>query len=333
MTEQFFPLPRLGRRARLRRALGAAITDGFFGGAARTGRFLPFAHPRLHGVRVERDVPYRHSGREAHLLDVYRPADDAAGPRPCVFYVHGGAFRVLSKDTHWIFGLVYARRGFVVVNVNYQLAPEGPFPAAIEDVSAAWQWLVRNAERLGVDLSRVVVAGESAGANLAMGLTLATTMQREEAFARDAFGTNVTPRAVVAACGIFETSRPDRFAASHVFFRDRFEELTDAYLGNQRVSERLLDFADPIRPFERGGPFARPLPPVFLPCGTWDHLLVDSRRMHAALLRAGSVDARLGEYARGPHAFHAFVVTPAARACWRDTFAFLEASGAMGRAA
>jgi acetyl esterase len=216
-----------------------------------------------------------------------------------------------------------------VVNINYQLAPKGPFPAAVEDVSSAWQWLVENAARLEIDLSRVVVAGESAGANLSMALTLATTMEREESFARDVYATQVVPKAVVAACGIFETTRPERFSSSHVFFRDRFEEVTDAYLGGQRVPERLLDFADPIRPLERGDRLARGLPPVFLPCGTWDHLIVDSRRMHDALVKAGSHGSKLGEYARGPHAFHAFVFAPSARACWRDTFAFLQANGAM----
>ena len=96
-----------------------------------------------------------------------------------------------------------------------------------------------------------------------------------------------------------------------------------------RLPERLLDFADPLAPIERGEAFVRPLPPMFLPCGTWDHLLDDSRRLHAALVRAGSTGSRLGEYARGPHAFHAFVFTPAARACWRDTFSFLGLHGAM----
>lgn len=326
---RFFERQRLGLRASARRRLGAALTDGFFGVAARSSRLLPLAHPALHRVLVERDVPYRPTGRREHTLDVYRPASPPDGPRPCVVYIHGGGFRVLSKDTHWLFGLAYARRGFVVVNVNYHLAPARPFPAAVEDVAAAWQWLVANAGRLEIDLGRVVVAGESAGANLSMALTLAATMPREESFARDVFSTNVVPRAVVAACGIYEVSRPSRFSGTHVFFRDRLEEVSDAYLGGVRVPARLLDFADPLAPLERGDRPARPLPPVFLPCGTWDHLLDDSRRLHRALQGLGSTGSRLGEYARGPHAFHAFVFTPAARACWRDTFEFLGAHGAM----
>jgi acetyl esterase len=329
MTSRFIERQRLTTRERLRRSLGAAITDGFFGAAAESSRWLPIAQPRFHGVRVERDVPYRPTGRVEHTLDVYRPTKESTGPSPCVLYVHGGGFRVLSKDSHWLFGLAYARRGFVVASVNYRLAPSHPFPAAIEDVSAAWQWLVANAARLEIDPARIVVAGESAGANLAMSLTLATTMRRSESFARDAFDTGVVPRAVVAACGLFDVSRPERFASSHVFFRDRIEEVTDAYLGGQHLPEALLDFADPVRPLERGDVPARPLPPVFLPCGTWDVLIDDSRRLHRALVAAGSTRSRFEAYARGPHAFHAFVFTPAARACWRDTFAFLDDAGAL----
>lgn len=316
--------PRLSLSERVRRGLGAAVTDGFFWGAAKGAGALPIARPSVHGVEVEKDVPYRRTGRVEHTLDVYRPVG-ASGPLPIVFYVHGGGFRVLSKDTHWVFGLAYARRGYLVVNVNYHLAPAHPFPAAVIDVSAAWQWLVANAERLGGDLSRVVAAGESAGANLSAALTLMTTYERPEGFARDVFATGVVPRAVVAACGIYDVSRPERFAGEGQFVRDRLEEVTDAYLHGVKLRDRAtLDLADPVVALERNGAPSRPLPPFFLPCGTWDVLLGDSHRLHAALLGQGSKMSEVREYPRGPHAFHAFVVTPQARACWKDTFAFLD---------
>jgi acetyl esterase len=316
--------PRLSLPARVRRSLGAAITDGFFWGTAKGAGLMPIARPSAHGVEVEKDVPYRRTGRREHTLDLYRPAG-ASGPLPVVFYVHGGGFRFLSKDTHWIFGLAYARRGYLVVNVNYHLAPAHPFPAAVTDVSAAWQWLVANAARLGGDLSRVVVAGESAGANLVTSLTLMTTYQRSEDFARDAWATGVVPRAVVAACGLYDVSRPERVAGQGVYVRDRLEEVTDAYLHGVKLSDRrTLELADPVVALERGDAPARPLPPFFLPCGTWDVLLEDSYRLHAALVRQGSSASEVREYRRGPHAFHAFVVTPQARACWKDTFSFLD---------
>ncbi|MFT3707526.1 MAG: alpha/beta hydrolase [Archangium sp.] len=318
--------PSLGLGARVRRHVGAAITDGFFFGAATSARWLPIAQPIVHGVRVERNIAYRDTGKTQHTLDLYRPRKASSGPLPIVLYFHGGGFRFMSKDTHWVFGLVYARRGYLVVNVNYHLAPDRPFPAAVEDASAVWQWLVQNAERIGGDLSRVVVAGESAGANLSAALTLMTHTRRPESFAREAFDTKVTPKAVVAACGIFDVSHPERFSDHHVYFRDRVDEVADAYLhGAEFEHEHTLDLADPLRGFERLSTTERPLPPFFLPCGTWDMLLDDSRRLAVELRRLGSKNTEAREYPRGPHAFHAFVLTPSALRCWKDTFAFLDA--------
>ncbi|MFO0596934.1 MAG: alpha/beta hydrolase [Myxococcaceae bacterium] len=316
--------PRLEFAAQVRRHVGAALTDGFFLGAATSARYLPVAHPRVHNVTVERDLAYRDTGRAEHRLDLYRPRD-AKGPLPIVLYIHGGGFRFMSKDTHWVFGLVYARRGYLVVNVNYTLAPQHPFPAAVEDISAAWQWLVANAGRLGGDLSRVVVAGESAGANLAASLALMTHVRREESWARDAFDTNVVPKVVVAACGLFDVSHPERFSHHGTYFRDRVEEVTDAYLhGVHLEDERTLELADPVVGYERLAQVDRPLPPFFLPVGTWDSLKPDTHRLATALRRLGSQSTEAREYARGPHAFHAFVLTPTALRCWKDTFAFLD---------
>lgn len=299
------------------------MTDAFFRGMGLGVGALPVARPERYGVTVEKDVPYRDTGLVEHRLDVYRPPAQH-GLLPVVFYIHGGGFRILSKETHWVFGLAYAREGYLVVNVNYRLAPRYPFPAAVIDVAAAWQWLVANAARLGADLSRVVVAGESAGANLSTGLTMMSAWERPESFARDVFSAGVVPRAVVAACGIYEVSRPERFSHHGLFLRDRIGEITDAYLGGVRLDEpRTLELADTVVGLERAPAPSRPLPAFFLPCGTWDLLLGDTHRMHRALLDHGATRSEAREYPRGPHAFHAFVMAPLARRCWGDTFDFL----------
>ena len=91
--------PSRGLTARLRRRLGAAVTDGLFLGAAKGAGWLPVASPRFHNVAVEKNIAYRHTGRDAHRLDLYRPTN-ATGPLPIVLYIHGGGFRFMSKDTH-----------------------------------------------------------------------------------------------------------------------------------------------------------------------------------------------------------------------------------------
>ncbi|MCS6798366.1 MAG: alpha/beta hydrolase [Myxococcota bacterium] len=316
---------RRGLRDRLRRRVGAVLVDGFFESAARLGRLHPLARPERHGVEVIRDIPYRATGSPAHRLDVWRPRD-RAGLLPCVLYLHGGGFRILSKDSHWIMGLAFARRGYVVLMPNYRLAPAHPFPAAPEDAAAAWSWLLREAPRYGGDPSRVIVAGESAGANLATVLAVSACWSRPEPYARLVYETGVVPRAVVAACGLLQVSDPDRFARRKphlpAWLRDRIDEVHDAYLARSRAEMR--DLADPLCILERAGPPDRPLPPFFAPVGTADPLLDDTRRL-AEALRVRGVPGEARYYPGEAHAFHAFVARRAARRCWLDTYRFLDA--------
>ncbi|HJL14729.1 MAG TPA: alpha/beta hydrolase [Sandaracinaceae bacterium LLY-WYZ-13_1] len=312
----------------LRRRAGAVLVDSFFSGASRLGRMHPLARPERHGVEVIRDVAYAEEGaHERHRLDVYRPSD-GPGPWPTVFYVHGGGFRILSKDTHWIMALSFARRGYLVFNVGYRLAPKHPFPAAVEDVAAAYRWMARHGAEYGADLRRLAVAGESAGANLATALTLAATYRRAEPFAAGVFETGVVPRAVLPACGIFQVSDVDRFARRKPgfprFLRDRLEEVERGYLGREPTRHGpTIDFADPLRWLERAEPPDRPLPPFFLPVGTKDPLLDDTRRL-AAAVRAHGAEAEDRYYEGEVHAFHAFPFLRSSRRCWSHTFAFLE---------
>ena len=315
---------------RWRRRAGAFVVDSFFSGVSRLGRLHPQARPERHGVEVIRDVVYGSGARREHKLDVYRPKNanqgSNGGGRPAVLYVHGGGFRILSKDTHWIMALAFARRGYVVFNVDYRLAPEHPFPCAIEDVCDAYAWVAAHAAEHGADPSRLILAGESAGANLCASLALAACYERPDPWAQRVYATGVVPRAVVAACGIHQVSDPQRFGRRKPIPRmlaDRIEEVADAYLGGATCAEETLDFADPLLHYERGHAPHRALPAFFLPVGTADPLLDDTRRLARALETLGAVaEAR---YYRGePHAFHAFVVRPNAKQCWQDTYEFLD---------
>lgn len=318
--------PPLNPGQRLRRALGAAVTDGFFWGSSQTVRFLPVSRPRLHGVERLRNLSYLGSGGPSgeHLCDVWRPRGTRSGDRlPVVLYIHGGGFRFLSKDTHWPFALLFAREGHVVVSINYRLAPKHPYPAAISDVCDAWRWLVHNVARFGGDPTRIAIAGESAGANLVTALTLATVEPRPEPFARAVYELGVVPRASLPACGVLQVTDPERFNFSSSFLHDRIAEVTDAYLHGARVPRAWgFGLADPLVTLEQSARTARPLPPFFITCGTWDVLIDDSQRLERALQRLGATTvARY--YPREPHAFHAFVFTPHALEAWRETYRFL----------
>jgi acetyl esterase len=101
------------------------------------------------------------------LARVYRP-DPNDESLPVLLYFHGGGWVIANLDTYDSSCRAIANEsGYLVVSVAYRQAPEHPFPAAVDDAFAAYQWLVDNAETLGGDASRIAVGGESAGGNLA----------------------------------------------------------------------------------------------------------------------------------------------------------------------
>ncbi|MBP2582610.1 acetyl esterase/lipase [Streptomyces sp. PvR006] len=112
-----------------------------------------------HVVPAESPVPVR----------VYRPH----GARGAVIWLHGGGFFMGDLDTeHPWAGRIAASSGAVVILVGYRLAPEHPYPAALDDAYAVLEWAAGHAAALGVEPDRIAVGGHSAGANLAAAVTL-----------------------------------------------------------------------------------------------------------------------------------------------------------------
>jgi acetyl esterase/lipase len=98
---------------------------------------------------------------------LYAPADDASGPLPGFVFFHGGGMVGGSIETHDRIAAALAQvTGCRLVSVEYRLAPEHKFPAAIEDAIAATRWVSAQAASLGIDATRLVVGGDSAGATL-----------------------------------------------------------------------------------------------------------------------------------------------------------------------
>ena len=118
---------------------------------------------------VVTDHRFESAGGRMVSLRLYTPQarqEDALAPG--LLFLHGGGWVVGSIETHdSITAALALRAGVVVASVDYALAPEHPYPAAIEDVEAAALWLVDHAGRLGVDAARIAIGGDSAGGNLA----------------------------------------------------------------------------------------------------------------------------------------------------------------------
>lgn len=313
-------------KRRLLNKANAIIARGFFGSISRLGRLHPQANPAKHGVEVIEDIEYQRTGNPRHRLDIYRPID-RKGPLPIVMYVHGGGFNLLSKDTHWLMGLAFARAGYLVFNVDYRLAPQDPFPAAVSDTCAALEWIAEHGEGYGGDLSRLVVAGESAGGNLATALTICCCYRRAEPFAQRVFATGLVPTVVAPACAPLQVTNPGRLNRRRKLPRwvnALLEGMRDSYLfGLRDPTPSELDLADPLHVFERKERPDRPLPGFFVPIGTRDPLLDDTRRLERAL-RSMGVECEARYYEGEPHAFHALVWRRQAKRCWREQLAFMD---------
>lgn len=99
---------------------------------------------------------------------IYTPVAAGSGPQPCLLFFHGGGFVCGSLDVYDGFCRMIAEMsGVKVIAVAYRLAPENPFPAAVNDATASLRWLVANAATYKFDVGRIAVGGDSAGGNLA----------------------------------------------------------------------------------------------------------------------------------------------------------------------
>ena len=130
-------------------------------------QFCQFAGPKIVAIGKSEDI--KMPGPAGPLgLRVYTPVAAGGAALPAILYLHGGGFVVGDLDCYDGLCRTFANEsGCRVISVDYRLAPEHPFPAAVDDCFAAFQWVQTNASDLSVDPNRLAVAGDSAGGNLA----------------------------------------------------------------------------------------------------------------------------------------------------------------------
>ena len=133
-------------------------------GAAKNDRIRDAAIPLPDGITECRNISYGSHGTD-NLLDVYYPKGTAQ-PLPTIVSIHGGGYVYGSKEIYRRYGMDMARRGFAFVNFNYRLAPKWKFPTPLADTNAVLQWVEKNAVRYHLDPQRIILLGDSAGAQL-----------------------------------------------------------------------------------------------------------------------------------------------------------------------
>ncbi len=224
-----------------------------------------------------------------------------------LLFLHGGGYELgtLRSDGELAARLGRAS-GMRVLFPEYRLAPEHPFPAAIDDVLAAWRWL-RTGQ--GLSAASLAVAGDSGGGGLAVALLVATRDARE---ALPAAAVLMSPTVDLTSSGASMTERGDQDPIS-----------TPAMLG-QFASDYLAG-ADPKTPL--ASPLFAPLsglPPLLVQVGTADLLLSDSERLAAAAAQAG-VDVTLQVGEGLPHVYPIMLGTPEAAEATEQIGKFLRA--------
>jgi acetyl esterase len=208
---------------------------------------------------------------------------------PALVYVHGGSFMHGDLDSHDGICRMLAEDAHVrVIAVDYRRAPEDPFPAAVDDVWAAWTWVNANAEGLGLDPSRIAIGGDSAGGNLS-----AVTAMRA---AREG-GPAPAFQLLFYPCTVFGQPTKSRETYGEGFYLSkRLMDLADAdYLAGHD------DTADPRLSPLLGDPTG--VAPAYVVTAGFDPLL-DEGEAYATLMREAGVDV---EYRCEEGLIHAFV--------------------------
>ncbi len=221
-------------------------------------------------------------------MRTYRPAD-LERPLPVLVYFHGGGFVIGDRDTHDVpcHHLALAAR-CLVVSVDYRLAPEHPFPAAVDDAWAATCWVVKHATELGGDGDRVAVGGDSAGGNLS---AIVCHLAKQDGAPKLVYQLLIYPGTDLT-CGMRSHETLGNGYRLTTELLDWFMEHYFAHGGDRRQLTASPLFADDFKD----------LPPALVLTAGYDPLK-DEGRAYADKLRESGVAADLVEYEGMIHGF------------------------------
>ena len=230
---------------------------------------------------------------------------------PCLIYLHGGGFVLEAAGYHYLNAMRYAKEvGCRVVFPLYRLAPQHPFPDFFEDCYAAFTWVWDNAEKLGVDISRIGIGGDSAGSTLAVGVCMMAKQRCHPV----RFRFQMLPYPFLDARNNSPSAR-------------RF---TDTPMWNSTLSDRIA----PMTRAERTHPdyvWYSPveaesfegLPPAYIETAEFD-CLHDDGTLYARLLREAGIEVTLNETKGTIHGFDIATKAPTTLAAMEQRIAFMK---------
>jgi acetyl esterase len=210
-------------------------------------------------------------------MRMYRPvsADTASAALPALVYFHGGGWVIGDLDTHDnLCRELAAHSGCAVISVDYRVAPEHRFPAAVDDCMAATRWIRSHAAELGIDASRLAVGGDSAGGNLAAVISI---------MARDAGDLPITFQLLIYPATDMRCTAPSHATNGdgYLLTRDTIKYFHDHYITD---SAQDLDWrASPLLREDLAG-----LPPAFVLTAGYDPLRDEGLMYAQRLSEAGN---------------------------------------------
>lgn len=221
-------------------------------------------------------------------------------PTPAILYLHGGAFILGGLHSEHGRCIEYcAETGATVVSVDYRLAPENPYPAAVDDAIAVLRWIVAEADNLGLDAERVVLAGLSAGGCLAAVLAIAA---RDEGICAPRLQMLINP----VTDSALNSHSMTEFTGTPMLTTAHSHDMWELYRGTTTLGETGGLFA-PARAATHAG-----LAPAFVSVAEFDPLRDEGIDYATTLLRAG-VGVDLHCYMGTYHAFDSFQKSRVAR--------------------
>ncbi|MEY3578514.1 MAG: hypothetical protein RIS49_492 [Actinomycetota bacterium] len=229
-------------------------------------------------------------------IRIYRPTNNPTAP--AIVYFHGGGWVLNFLDIYDASLTTLANRtGATIISVNYQKAPEHPFPIPFDDCYATLEWVLANSEVLRINRQSVAVAGDSAGGNLASAVALKARDQKIE----------LAYQLLIYPCNErnFETPSYIKNATGYGLSTRAMQWFWDQYL--QGDSHDQNPYAIPARAAS-----LKDVAPAIIVTAEYDPLLSDSEQ-YVELLKASGVDVRYREFKGMIHGFFSnLAVTPTA---------------------
>jgi len=301
-------------------SIAMMVRRSFEGGMAKA----PPGHEALEAkVKILENLDYGSASPDG-FLDLYTPSE-AEGSLPLILWVHGGAYVGGDKEDNRILSVQLAARGYAVAVINYRRAPEALYPSPLLQIGEAWRFLSLRADSLGLDLGRVFLAGDSAGAQM---IAQWAFFQADPEYARrvgiEPVAKGFKFRGLLLFCGPYDLGllAGEKDPVKRYIYR----RLGWAYFGDKAWSRsEAAALASVVDHIPRGA--ALSLPPVFITDAN-THSFEEHGRLLAERLEAAGVPVSMLFFPRSEvriwHEYQFRLDTLEGRRCLETVLGFLE---------